>query len=531
MKSLSLLFHDERPDLSGDSSEPAYFHDLGLDQVINKLLEGREEYKLNEYFYCLPQDMETIQFRQAVMGDMGNETLYNNLSLFSNELSGIRKSLARTEKLYYPLQQQRCYLEIALRYQQTLKKLVVQLSGVTLGSRGLEAFTHQLLELMDSASYKEFENRTSTLMQKMESIRYDIIVKGNRVTVQPCLDENDYTLEVAHNWYLDEVLPTIDNDSSGVNAGYDLNHVEGQILEGVAQLYPEPFHELDTYCKQYMMPRELPNTTFTAESLKAVRYPFMAGDILIWERELQFYLAYLGCIAPLKHQGLQFTIPEMLVQSKNIRAEQTFDLVLAIRLLEETGQQVVVNDLQLSEEEQMFVVTGPNQGGKTTFARTVGQLHHLAGLGCPVPGLNTRLCLCDGIYTHFSYREDIRTGHGKLEEDLLRLHKNLERATASSIFILNELFDSTSYDDALYLSEQIIQQLLEKESLTVWVTFIDAMASLGPQIVSLMSMVESEDLSKRTFKIRRKPADGLAYALSLAEKYGLTYEALMEKIA
>lgn len=531
MKKLNLLFPDEALIAAEKMPEPEYFRDLHLDQVINKITEGREDYKLSPYFYWLPQDLESIRFRQDIMHDLENTAIYNNILLFSKDLSGIRNSLAHIEKLYYPLQRQRNYLETAIRYQQLLKGLLNRLSQITIESSGLKAFVIKMQEIVDTEFFMEFENKSAALLEKMNSIRYAVIVKDNRVTVQRCLDENDYALDVARLWYLDMTGTSADESKPGVNSGYDMNHVEAQILEGVARLFPEPFHELASYSQQYMLPGELPDAKSDAECLKAGRFPFMSGDVLNWERELQFYLAYLDYIAPLKHQGLSFSIPEMLVQSKCIQAEQTFDLALAIRLQEETGQQVVVNDLRLSEGEQIFVVTGPNQGGKTTFARTLGQLHHLAGLGCPVPGLNTRLCLCDGIYTHFSYREDMGAGHGKLEEDLLRLHKNLERATAASIFVLNELFDSTTYDDALYLSAQIMPQLLEKKSLTVWVTFMDALASFGPQIVSLMSMVDPDDLSKRTFKIRRKPADGLAYALSLAKKYGLTYETLMETIA
>ena len=135
------------------------------------------------------------------------------------------------------------------------------------------------------------------------------------------------------------------------------------------------------------------------------------------------------------------------------------------------------------------------------------------------------------MFTHFEREEDLAAMSGKLEDDLIRIGDILRAATGASIVILNEIFTSTTVYDARFLGTKLLTKVMRLDALCVYVTFVDELASLGEQIVSMMSTIVPGNPAERTYKVVRKPADGLAHALAIAEKYDLTYQRLYDRLA
>jgi DNA mismatch repair ATPase MutS len=110
------------------------------------------------------------------------------------------------------------------------------------------------------------------------------------------------------------------------------------------------------------------------------------------------------------------------------------------------------------------------------------------------------------------------------------VHEILREATDCSVVIMNESLASTTAEDSLFLGREVIGRLMELDALAVYVTFIDELSRLDPRVVSMVSTVVKDNPAERTFRIVRKPADGRAYALAIAEKHGLTHRSIRARI-
>ncbi len=416
-------------------------------------------------------------------------------------MRAMREQLALADKLHYQYQKQRCFLDAVDIYCEAVHCLAHDLSRADLHSRGLLAFRDYLAEYAGSERFTTLVNETITLKTDLANIAYCFLIKGSTVKVRKYDGEINYS---------EEVEATFEKFKQGAVKDYavkfsdwlDMNHVEANILDQVARLYPDIFDFFNAYCAKHRT--------------------YLDHTLSVFDREIQFYIAYLEYMTILKRAGLKFCYPQVSETSKEISSEDGFDAALAHTLIRK-GMPVIRNDFSLTGNERIIVVSGPNQGGKTTFARAFGQLHYLASLGCPVPGRKAQLFLCDRLFTHFDQEEDIQNLRGKLEDDLVRIYEILKQATSNSLIIMNEIFSSTTLQDAIFLGKQVMEQIIRLDMPGVCVTFIDELASFSEKTVSMVSTVTPDNPALRTFKIIRKPADGLAYAISIAEKHRLTY--------
>ena len=484
---------------------PEFFADLNLDQVFDAVAGARREYDLAAFFRSPLPAEAAATYRQDVFRDL-ESGLADPVAAFAEQMRRARSHLTAAQQRHarYSVA---AWFHAAEIYCATVTALDNALSNFRPASLGFRRCSAYLAAYVRAPAFQELLKETSRIKRGLGEVTYSVRVRGSRVVVTDYRGEPDYSVEVLDTF---KKFQESDADSHLVKFSGDFqNHIQEQIVELVARLHPELFHSLLIY----------------SEAHRAFLDPVLAQ----FDREVEFYLAYLAYIEPIKEAGLSFCYPVVSTNSKEVDAEDTFDIALASKLVGEK-RPVVCNDFRLREGERIFVVSGPNQGGKTTFARTFGQLHYLASLGCPAPGRRAQLFLCDRIFAHFEKQERLEDLQGKLQEELLRVREILGQATDRSVVIMNESLASTTAEDSLFLGREVIGRLLELGALAVYVTFIDELSRLGPSVVSMVSTVIPDKPAERTFNIVRKPADGRAYALAIAEKHGLTHRSIRARI-
>ena len=489
---------------------PSCFRDLHLDRIVASIISGREVHNLTPYFYLPLKSAADVRYRQAVMAEMEIVEASRSIRYFADRMGAVRRLLNIAQETRHKYGKFRWFLDAAALYCDTMSRFARMLVETPPESDGLRGMQEFVAGLVESEDFQSLASQSQDLLSRLEAIRYVIDISGRRIAIRAEEAGLDYASQLRTDFRAFNQGPEQGSQFGKEEPPY-LNQVEEAIVNMVVELYPETFLAIERFydCRY-----------------SSLIHP----NVGLLEREVQFCLAWNDYTSRMRSFGLTFCYPKIANGLDGAFGKGIFDAALA-DVLTRRSQEVVTNSFHLVGEERIVVVSGPNQGGKTTFARAIGQIHHLARIGGPVPGQEACVTLRDAIFTIFEREENIRARTGKLEEELLRIRSVLQAATSKSLLIMNESLASTSLADALLLGRRIMAQLDRVGMLCVFVTFIEELSLFNSSTVSMVATVDSGDSSKRTFHVVRRPADGHAYAMTIAERYRLRCDTIRTRIS
>jgi len=216
--------------------------------------------------------------------------------------------------------------------------------------------------------------------------------------------------------------------------------------------------------------------------------------------ELGFYVACLNLHDQLSARGIATTMPEPAAAAEAaLRAGGLRDAALAFHL----PNPPVANDLE-ADQMQLLIVTGPNQGGKSTFLRSVGLAQLMMQAGMFVCADSYRASVTTGIHTHFKREEDPTMTYGKLEEELERVSRIADRIRPGALLLCNESFSATNEREGSEIARQVTHALTDAGVRIVFVTHLyDFASSIDHTAAGGTGFLRAErhDDGTRTFRV------------------------------
>ena len=496
--------------------------ELGLSEFLAVSGEGLPQF--------LTTDPEVIRYRLATFADMlacpELSAMQERLVPVLNDVLELRQLEAENGKEDYLS----VITEIEL-YVSSVEILQSTLSGVKekLKSPAFLSLATLVAELAESDYYRELNEKLKELTKRVREIR--------SVTIGVNLDA--------------QLRP----ESAGVLSVNPEQFQSGDILEKILRMGKKSEYT----CIASLVPFGKKQTDNQKTALSNAFYGAInevyKSSLHSWKKIVQSYVldntAFLLDLMPefeflargtalmraLREKGYPLVAPEMRpLDDCAFAAVGLYNPCVALKLEEK----VVPNDLCFDKNARIYVLTGPNRGGKSVITCALGLAQVFFQLGMYLPAEKIALSPVDAIYTHFPTGADDTIDKGRLGEECARLGEIFDCVTPHSLVLLDESLSSTGSFEASYLAAEVLRGLSQVGCRTLFSTHLHELAAQieelnraslacgGAAIDTLVAGMEGE--GKRSFKITRAKPDGKSYARDIAEGYGLTYEKIMDRL-
>jgi DNA mismatch repair ATPase MutS len=234
--------------------------------------------------------------------------------------------------------------------------------------------------------------------------------------------------------------------------------------------------------------------------------------------ELAFYIGSLNLYEQLTQMGEAVTFPQPVALNERRHTFQgLYDVCLALTM----KQKIVGNDGN-ADKKDLVIITGANQGGKSTFLRSIGLAQLMMQCGMFTPADSFCANICAGLFTHYKRKEDATMKSGKLDEELKRMSEIADQITPNSMVLFNESFAATNEREGSEIARQITRALLDGGIKVIYVTHLYDLAH---------SFYDKKMENAIFLRAERKAGGGRSYKLFKGEPLQTSYgEDLYHKV-
>ena len=515
-------FHMNRDNLPNISD--AVCDELGLTELF-----GLKNSYLSDFFTT---DEEVILYRQETLWDIINlpqikDTLAKVHPILDDitELRRLDREIGSSADSYlYSITE----IELYVSCIEVLKEGFDGLDG-KIKSRAFTALSKFILKLANSEYYKELNEKLSALASRVHEVKSVTIGVNLDRELRPSsagvLSVNSEQFKSGRA--LDKILRlSFKNDAfttiaelSPMGKGQSDNKREalvGAFHSAIEDVFRSSVKGWRAIVGEYV----LDNTDFLLRMLPEIEFISKSSELI---KKLD------------SHAGCSIAFPKLRhMKDKVFSAKGLYNPRVAMAIEDE----IVTNDFEFDDEARIYVLTGPNRGGKSVITVAVGAAEALTMLGLPVPAQEAEISPVDAIFTHFPEGADDTIDKGRLGEECARLKEIFDSVTQDSMILLDESLSSTGAYEAAYIASEILTGFAVIKARGIFSTHLHELASGVPDInqkskemggISIDTLVAGIEEGRRSFKIVRAKPDGKSYARDIANKYGLSFENLISR--
>jgi DNA mismatch repair protein MutS len=537
-------------------------HDLALSELVAALcIEPRFKPHVERIVSHLSGNVQTISYRQEVFADFMRSSLLcegvkDVLPLLHElkELNAREGDLSQLQLLMSRLSELELYVE-------TLKRLSNVLEKAEVESRGLRNLQQILLEITSENSFQEMSEKLPNLRHSVSNltsltvgINLDAQLRPSEATLLSINSQRFVGKQHSVTSFLMQKNPEFIGMTSlqardakrGIGAAI-MGAINGSTMESgfgsgkVAISASGKDRMLATFFAD--LEKMLEDTTRPVAQVLKQYIQVFSHPLLHLDAEFAFYLGGTFLVQRLQGLGVSLCKPELSAsEAREDHFEGLTNVLLALRFEKngerDLGSKIVGNKVDFDDTGRIFILTGPNSGGKTTFIQAVGLAHLLCQAGFHVPAKTASLSPVDAVYTHFPVEEKSESLTGRLGEESGRLNALFHKATKHSLILLNESLSSTSPGEGVYLARDILRALRHLGVRAIFATHMHELADVdtinqnseGSSILASLVSVTKDDGTEhqRTYRIVRSASKGTSYASDVARKYAISYEQLLE---